>query len=492
MISQNSLNIIGLASIAFLTPIILTQLYDSIYLNDNENNNENEKKLKKLNSRYSIIDEDHTNTVDLPATVVAGTWNAIGLQRPMVIAMVGLPARGKSYIVKMIIRYLRWIGFEADVFNVGSYRRKMGLSGIDASYFSEGKEATENREQLAMAVQEMMYEWLRVANGNGRVAIFDATNTTKNRRQALCTRARKEQVSLLFVESICDDADILDRNYDLKLQNDDYKGIDPVQAKTDFINRVEAYQRRYQTIEDDEDHSQISYIKLINVGQKVISRNCTGYLPSQVAFYLQNIHIIPRKIYLTLPAENSDSVEGILGGDSPKMTEKGRHYAIDLARYILSHDNNEDFMVLTGTAKVHAETSVHLRLHVPVYTTPLLNELRGGDLQLIKRSDIQKKHPDIYEARQKDKLHYRYPGVGGESYMDVIERVRPIIIELERQRKPVLLVCHLAVLRCIVAYFTGCEMEEIPNLSFKQHHIYELVPGPFGCETQEIELFPTI
>lgn len=46
-------------------------------------------------------------------------------------------------------------------------------------------------------------------------------------------------------------------------------------------------------------------------------------------------------------------------------------------------------MVLTGTAKVHAETSVHLRLHVPVYTTPLLNELRGGDLQLIKRSDIQ-------------------------------------------------------------------------------------------------------
>ena len=65
----------------------------------------------------------------------------------------------------MIMRYLRWIGFEADVFNVGSYRRKMGLSGIDATYFAEGKEATENREQLAMAVQEMMYDWLRVADG---------------------------------------------------------------------------------------------------------------------------------------------------------------------------------------------------------------------------------------------------------------------------------------------------------------------------------------
>jgi 6-phosphofructo-2-kinase len=27
-----------------------------------------------------------------------------------------------------------------------------------------------------------------------------------------------------------------------------------------------------------------------------------------------------------------------------------------------------------------------------------------------------------------DKLNYRYPGVGGESYLDVIERIRPVII----------------------------------------------------------------
>lgn len=32
------------------------------------------------------------------------------------------------------------------------------------------------------------------------------------------------------------------------------------------------------------------------------------------------------------------------------------------------------------------------------------------------------------EKRAADKLNYRYPGVGGESYMDVIERIRPVII----------------------------------------------------------------
>jgi broad specificity phosphatase PhoE len=31
--------------------------------------------------------------------------------------------------------------------------------------------------------------------------------------------------------------------------------------------------------------------------------------------------------------------------------------------------------------------------------------------------------------------------------MDVIERVRPVIIELERQRRSIVIVCHLAVLR---------------------------------------------
>ncbi|KAI4803102.1 hypothetical protein KUCAC02_006659 [Chaenocephalus aceratus] len=43
---------------------------------------------------------------------------------PTVIVMVGLPARGKTYMSKKLTRYLNWIGLPTKVFNVGEYRRE--------------------------------------------------------------------------------------------------------------------------------------------------------------------------------------------------------------------------------------------------------------------------------------------------------------------------------------------------------------------------------
>lgn len=164
--------------------------------------------------------------------------------KPVVIAMVGLPARGKSYIVTKLIRYLKWTGFQCKVFNVGSYRRKIGLASADSSFFEAGNQDSKRiRDEMAMAVQSEMYEWLHTASTDGRVAIFDATNTTKDRRAALAAKAAEENVFLLFIESICDDKETLERNYTLKLQNDDYKTMDPEIARADFMKRVHAYEQ---------------------------------------------------------------------------------------------------------------------------------------------------------------------------------------------------------------------------------------------------------
>ena len=80
-----------------------------------------------------------------------------------------------------------------------------------------------------------------------------------------------------------------------------------------------------------------------------------------------------------------------------KLSEAGREYGVDLGRYLkvnyqmsgrsrpksspLNEDLGSELMVLTGTSSVHTETVSHLRMLFRCYNTPLLNELRGGDLQ---------------------------------------------------------------------------------------------------------------
>lgn len=63
---------------------------------------------------------------------------------------------------------------------------------------------------------------------------------------------------------------------------------------------------------------------------------------------------------------------------------------------------------------------------------------------------IKRDYPEQFESRDKDKFSYRYPR--GESYEDLVARLEPVIMELERQTN-VLVVSHQAVLRCLLAYF---------------------------------------
>ena len=141
------------------------------------------EKVPKTRSKKSfIIIEDADQNGSLDSIPNPASWSTLGLEQPLQIAMVGLPARGKSYITKMLIRYLQWNGFEAKEFNVGSRRRNIGLKGIDASFFDPtNRENNKIREEMAMAEQEKLYSWLHGESNDQhkkRVAIFDATNTT--------------------------------------------------------------------------------------------------------------------------------------------------------------------------------------------------------------------------------------------------------------------------------------------------------------------------
>ncbi|XP_015280203.1 PREDICTED: 6-phosphofructo-2-kinase/fructose-2,6-bisphosphatase 3, partial [Gekko japonicus] len=71
---------------------------------------------------------------------------------PTVIVMVGLPARGKTYISKKLTRYLNWIGVPTKVFNVGEYRREAVKHYSSYNFFRhDNEEAMKVRKQCALS-----------------------------------------------------------------------------------------------------------------------------------------------------------------------------------------------------------------------------------------------------------------------------------------------------------------------------------------------------
>mmetsp|Transcript_58703 Transcript_58703/g.138217 ORF Transcript_58703/g.138217 Transcript_58703/m.138217 type:complete len:390 (+) Transcript_58703:381-1550(+) len=334
----------------------------------------------------------------------------------------------------------------------------------------------------SLALNDLLL-WLRT--NQGYVGILDCSNTTRERRQWILDQcAAEHEVQVVFIESQIRNSGLLQMNYRLKLLNEDYKGRDIIEAVFEFMERVARDERAYEEISDAEDH--LRYIKLYDLGAKMILNRCAGYLLSQISTCLNNMHILPRKILLTRHGQSQDNARGVLGGDSD-LTTDGQQYAQRLCQWVL-HQNFEKLLVWTSCLQRTMQTGDPLRkAGVSIHPTPLLNEIAGGSCDSITEEELKQNHPEIYKARMADKLAYRYPG-GGESYLDVIERVKPLCLELERLKTPVLVICHKAVLRVLYAYFTDLDLDVMVNHGVPLHCALQLEPGPYDCKVSVIKL----
>ena len=161
----------------------------------------------------------------------------------LLIIMVGLPARGKSYIVRKLSRYLNWLQYEARVFNVGERRRvrayveqsgekaeesrlSRGLFSSSAAFFDPtNPDLVLARDRIALETLDELLDWLS-GQESSSIGILDATNSTQKRRQTVLSHIRRKTGTLnevLFIESCCFDQDILEHNFRLKLNGPDYR-----------------------------------------------------------------------------------------------------------------------------------------------------------------------------------------------------------------------------------------------------------------------------
>ena len=66
----------------------------------------------------------------------------------------------------------------------------------------------------------------------------------------------------------------------------------------DFCERIKHYELQYETI-DEEAESDYSFIKIFDAGKKVLVHKHEGHIQSRIVYYLMNVHITPRNIYIT-------------------------------------------------------------------------------------------------------------------------------------------------------------------------------------------------
>ena len=438
----------------------------------------------------------------------------------ILIATVGLPARGKTHLSHAIERYLTWLGVKSGVFSLGDHRRKVlgGADKIPPDYFVTGPKSPDTealRKRILDEFDDTVIDFF--FNQGGQVVIYDANNSIQSRRHDIREKYGKLGVHVMFLESVCTDPKVVEANVrSVKLSSPDYVNWDPEKAMQNYYSRIAGHEKTYEPITNPS----FPYIKLINVGEQVVVNNIQGYLQSRIVFFLMNIHNRQRTIYLVRAGEAL--VEHLYKADAD-LSSLGWDYADELAHFMVNlrrkkaglppidtrptrqtdgqdankrkdefmEQDSKAFEVWTSQRRRSSHTAYPLaEAGYKVIERSQLSEMNPGIVDGMSVEDVKRRFPDEYERKMREPYSHRFPRA--ESYHDLSVRLEPIIFELERTRNDVLIIGQSSVLRCLIAYLQGLQPHEIPSIQVREGQLIEILPQAYGVKTEVHEFWDPV
>ena len=66
---------------------------------------------------------------------------------------------------------------------------------------------------------------------------------------------------------------------------------------------------------------------MIDVGRRFLVNRVQDHIQSRIVYYLMNIHVQPRTIYLCRHGESEHNLQGKIGGDSG-LSSRGRNFSL--------------------------------------------------------------------------------------------------------------------------------------------------------------------
>lgn len=391
----------------------------------------------------------------------------MGEDYKIILVLVGLPGSGKSYTANHVKNYFNWLGYPTEIFNCGSYRRKIFGADHNLNLFNHENNEGNNLRNICFYYSIFdLNVYLR--KKNTQIAIFDATNTTILRRKKIINffNLFDYKKKIIFIENITKDKKIIEDNILFKKNSLDYKSYNLDFIKKDFKERINLYNNIYQTINDDEN---LNYIKSFDCGKKVIYESIYGEREYLLLSYLINFKLIKKKIFITRHGESLFNVESRIGGDA-NLTDNGIKYSKNLYNYISKSFKPSEIVIFTSNLKRTINTAKYFKdNNYEVINKEILNEIDGGICENMSYFDVEKKWPELISKRNKDKFNFKYPE--GESYYDVIKRINDFILEINRIEKNILIISHRAIVRCILGYFMNYKKQDIPYIEIPLHKI---------------------
>ena len=389
--------------------------------------------------------------------------------------MVGLPARGKSTIAGKLKENLTKDAIKTRIFNNGDLRRKQVRQDTFQPEFYDprNKEGVALRETFALTNMQRAKDYL---SNEGQVAILDATNVSRKRREK--TADMLKDWPILFVECINDNDDILEASILTKIAHPEFRHLDKNSAIDVFKQRIKYYNTIYQSLMHETNR-----LKLDSLNNMILEEEIAEEIPyyGRIRDFLVTDTV--KNLFLIRHGETYFNLENRIGGDSP-LTAFGNAQAEALARYF---KKKRIPVIFTSEKKRTIQTAEPVKgLQGSCRIIPLreFNEIDSGVCECMSYEEISEKLPHVSMARKKDKYNYIYPE--GEGYLSMearIERGIKKALYLSSSSQNIMIVGHRAVNRMILSHFLYRRKDDVPYTYIPQDKFYHIVA------TQDKKLF---
>jgi len=326
-------------------------------------------------------------------------------------------------------------------------------------------QSAENHHNIMESLFRQSLDYLR---SGGDVSIFIPWATTNSKRELILSKTRLcgLNIEVLFLENICDDMMILKQNLSNKISYTPYlKQMPTNNAATYLQDRIMKYYKAYETITDDN----LSYIKIINLKSKIISNRVYSKLSTQVMSLLMSIHLDLRPIWLVAEKSRNDR-------NGVKTQEQ---YLESLKQFIEKRIPTKlnDLMIFYSPAAT--QTVQKLGNYGKRVSTNILDHINRGICNNITLQEFETKYPELFKQWKNDAFNFRYPN--GESYSDLVQRLDPFILQVERHNSPLMIVADETVIRILYCYFIrNKEVVTSPYIEIPRYTVIELASTQAG------------